>query len=75
MSIVDVTSEKANYDAEMVAKFPPPILRAYIISTYMEKVIEVLTALETSIDTLDTKIDALDIKIDALEARVEALEG
>lgn len=68
MSVVDVTSEKANYDAEMVTKFPPPILRAHIISTYMEKVIEVLTALEASVDTLDGKLDAL-------ETRVETLEG
>ena len=68
MGIPNVSSEKANYDAEMVTKFPPPILRAHIISTYMEKVIEVLT-------TNNNKIDELDIKIDALEARVEALEG
>ena len=68
MGISDVTTQKTAYDAEMITKFPPPILRAQIISTYMEKVIEVLTA-------LDGKIDDLDTKIDALEARVETLEG
>lgn len=67
MSIVDVTSEKANYDAEMVTKFPPPILRAHIISTYMEKVIGVLTALEASTDALDTKLDELEARVEALE--------
>lgn len=68
MSIADAITEKAAYDTKMVNAASAPIESSRAVSAYMQKVIEVLTVLETSVDVNSTKIDEL-------EARIETLEG
>jgi len=68
MSIADATTEKAAYDTKMVNAASAPIESSRAVSAYMQKVIEVLTALETSVDAQSDALDALEARIEALEA-------
>lgn len=63
MSITKVIAQKAAYDAEMITKFPPPILRAQIISEFMEEVIEVLVEQQEAIAENKAEIKKLIRKI------------